>query len=24
LPLARLCALIEDMGYDVVGAIGTD
>tara|TARA_Y100001978_G_scaffold195839_1_gene204587 strand:- start:1487 stop:1702 length:216 start_codon:yes stop_codon:yes gene_type:complete len=24
LPLARLCVLIEDMGYDVVGAIGTD
>ena len=24
LPLARLCVIIEDMGYDVVGAIGTD
>ena len=24
LPLARMCALIEDMGHDVVGAIGTD
>ena len=24
LPLARLCALLEDMDYDVVGAMGRD